>query len=86
MLQTTIESIAQFTGTISGVGVASVGLASSSASGGLINESTLLPLSLFMGGIIFSVVLTWRTASAKADLHHRLDMIEKRLDNIEDKR
>ncbi len=84
MLKTTIESASQFIGTSSGVGVASIGLASSST-GGLINESTLLPLSLFVSGIIFSVVLTWRTASAESNLQHRLDMIEKRLENIENR-
>jgi len=84
MIKTTIESVAQFVGTTSGVGVASIGLASTSENGSsIISEGTMIPLALFVGGIIFSVTLTWRTASTKASLERRLDKIEFRLDNME---
>ena len=51
---------------------------------GIINNSTLLPLSLFIGGIAFTAALTWRTSSAKSELQYRLQEIERRLKAIEE--
>ena len=51
---------------------------------GIINDSTLLPLSLFIGGIAFTAALTWRTSSAKSELQYRLKDIERRLKDIEE--
>ena len=51
---------------------------------GIINDSTLLPLSLFIGGIAFTAALTWRTSSAKSELQYRLKDIERRLKEIEE--
>ena len=82
MIQNTIESVSQFICTSSGIALAGVGVASQTG-GGIINDSTLLPMSLFIGGIAFTAMLTWRASSAKTTLGHRLDQIEKRLDNIE---
>ena len=83
MLNTTIESISQFICTSTGVGIASVGLAASNNSG-IIDESTLLPLSLFLGGIVVTTALTWRAASAKNELMRKLDDFERRLSRIEE--
>jgi len=83
MLRTTIETVALFVGTSSSIGVASLGLAATKP--GIINDSTLLPLSLFVGGIALSAAFTWRAASAKAEWKHRLDSIEQRLNKLEDK-
>ena len=77
-----IESFSQFVCTSSGVGIASLGLAATNDTS-IINDSTLLPLSLFVGGIAFSAALTWRAASAKSALSFKLRDIERRLDAIE---
>ena len=82
MIHNSIESISQFVCTSSGIALAGVGVASQSSSG-IINDSTLLPLSLFIGGIAFTAALTWRTSSAKSELQYRLKDIERRLDSIE---
>ena len=82
MIHNSIESISQFVCTSSGIALAGVGVASQSSSG-IINDSPLLPLSLFIGGIAFTAALTWRTSSAKSELQYRLKDIERRLDSIE---
>jgi|TARA_R110000744_G_scaffold16307_1_gene45003 arginine exporter protein ArgO len=82
MISNTIESLSQFICTSSGIALAGVGVASQSGSG-IISESTLLPLSLFIGGIAFTATLTWRASSAKANLAHQLERIERRLDSLE---
>ena len=79
-----IESLSQFICTSSGVGIASLGLAATSDTS-IINNSTLLPLSLFIGGIGLSAALTWRAASAKSALGYKLRDIERRLDAIEER-
>ena len=81
MISNTIESLSQFVCTSSGIALAGVGIASQS--GGIISESTLLPLSLFIGGIAFTATLTWRASSAKSNLTHQLKQIERRLDSLE---
>ena len=82
MLHNSIESISQFICTSSGIAFASVGFASQSGTS-IISDGTLLPLSLFIGGIAFTAMLTWRTSSAKSELQYRLKDIERRLDSIE---
>jgi len=82
MLNTTIESVSQFICTSTSVGIASVGLAATPTNG-IINDSTLLPLSLFLGGIVVTTALTWRAASAKNELVRKLDDFERRLDKLE---
>ena len=82
MLNTTIESISQFICTSTGVGIASIGLAASNNSS-MINESTLLPLSLFLGGIIVTTALTWRAASMKNELMRKLEDFERRVNKLE---
>ena len=79
----TIENLSQFICTSSGVALAGVG-AVSQADTGIINDATLLPLSLFIGGIAFTAAITWKSASAKSQLLHRLSDIERRLKSIED--
>ena len=61
--------------------MAGVGVASSDSS--IISDSTLLPLSLFIGGIAFTAAITWKSASAKSKLIHQLEDIERRLSAIE---
>ena len=75
--------MSQFICTSSGIALAGVGVASQTDSG-IINNSTLLPLSLFIGGIAFTAALTWRTSSAKSELQYRLKDIERRLKSIEE--
>tara|TARA_R100000963_G_scaffold32792_1_gene24720 strand:- start:945 stop:1280 length:336 start_codon:yes stop_codon:yes gene_type:complete len=82
MISNTIESLSQFICTSSGIALAGVGVASQT-SGGIINDSTLLPMSLFIGGIAFTATLTWRASSAKSNLAHKLAEIERRLDSLE---
>ena len=82
MIHNTIESVSQFVCTSSGIALAGVGVASQSGSS-IISDSTLLPLSLFIGGIAFTATLTWRASSAKANLAHQLSEIERRLDSLE---
>ena len=82
MLHNSIESISQFICTSSGIALAGVGFASQSGTS-IISDGTLLPLSLFIGGIAFTAMLTWRTSSAKSELQYRLKDIERRLDSIE---
>ena len=82
MIQNTIESLSQFVCTSSGIALAGVGVASQSGTG-IISDSTLLPLSLFIGGIAFTATLTWRASSAKSNLTHQLAEIERRLDSLE---
>ena len=82
MIHNTIESVSQFVCTSSGIALAGVGVASQSGTG-IISDSTLLPLSLFIGGIAFTATLTWRASSAKANLAHQLAEIERRLDSLE---
>jgi len=80
----TIEILSQFICTSTGIGVASLGLAASGT--GIIEESTLLPLSLFLGGIIVTTALTWRAASLKNELTRKLDNIEHRTVLLEKKK
>lgn len=82
MISNTIESVSQFVCTSSGIALTSLGVASQTGSS-VINDSTLLPLSLFIGGIAFTATLTWRASSAKANLAHKLDEIERRLKALE---
>jgi len=82
MVNMTIESVSQFICTSTGVGIASVGLAATTP-GGMISESTLLPLSLFLGGIVVTTALTWRAASVKNELTRKLDEFERRLASLE---
>jgi len=63
------------------MGIASVGLAATGDN--IINDSTLLPLSLFLGGIVVTTALTWRAASAKNELSRKLESIERRLNKLE---
>ena len=81
MLNITIESISQFVCTSTSMGIASVGLAATGDN--IINDSTLLPLSLFLGGIVVTTALTWRAASAKNELARKLESIERRLNKLE---
>jgi len=81
MLNITIESISQFVCTSTSMGIASVGLAATGDN--IINDSTLLPLSLFLGGIVVTTALTWRAASAKNELSRKLESIERRLNKLE---
>ena len=78
----TIESLSQFVCTSSGIALAGVGVASQTGSG-IISDSTLLPLSLFIGGIAFTATLTWRASTAKSNLAHQLEQIERRLNTLE---
>tara|TARA_R110002020_G_scaffold256156_1_gene469776 strand:- start:786 stop:1121 length:336 start_codon:yes stop_codon:yes gene_type:complete len=82
MIHNAIESISQFICTSSGIALAGVGVASTSNTG-IISDSTLLPLSLFIGGIAFTAAITWKSASAKSQLLYRLDEIERRISRIE---
>tara|TARA_R100000655_G_scaffold33513_1_gene65943 strand:- start:5748 stop:6089 length:342 start_codon:yes stop_codon:yes gene_type:complete len=82
MIQNSIESVSQFVCTSSGIALAGVGVASQSDTS-IISDGTLLPLSLFIGGIAFTAALTWRTSSAKSELQFRLKDIERRLTSIE---
>ncbi len=87
MIQQTIESVSQFLCTSSSLGIAGLGLvATTQPTGGIVNESTLLPLSLFLGGIVVTTALTWRAASMKNSLFRRLDDLENRLLSLEDKK
>jgi hypothetical protein len=81
----TIEILSQFICTSTGIGIASLGLAAS-GNAGIIEESTLLPLSLFLGGIIVTTALTWRAASLKNELTRKLDNIEHRIVSLEKKK
>ena len=81
----TIEILSQFICTSTGIGIASLGLAASGNSG-IIDESTLLPLSLFLGGIVVTTALTWRAASAKNGLMKKFDDIERRIGTLEKKK
>tara|TARA_R100001594_G_scaffold150671_1_gene213374 strand:+ start:2917 stop:3249 length:333 start_codon:yes stop_codon:yes gene_type:complete len=81
MLQN-LESVSQFVCTSSGLALAGVGVVSGSESS-IINDSTLLPLSLFIAGIAFTAAITWKSANAKSKLMHRLDDIERRIKSIE---
>ena len=57
MIQNSIESVSQFVCTSSGIALAGVGVASQSDTS-IISDGTLLPLSLFIGGIAFTAALT----------------------------
>jgi hypothetical protein len=81
----TIEILSQFICTSTGIGIASLGLAAS-GNAGIIEESTLLPLSLFLGGIVVTTALTWRAASLKNELTRKLDNIEHRIVALEKKK
>ena len=85
MIQNTIEILSQFICTSTGIGIASLGLAASGNTS-IIEESTLRPLSLFLGGIIVTTALTWRAASLKNELTRKLDNIENRIVSLEKKK
>tara|TARA_R100000995_G_scaffold18922_3_gene7841 strand:- start:1166 stop:1498 length:333 start_codon:yes stop_codon:yes gene_type:complete len=79
---TSIETASQFVATSSGLALAGVGVATQTDSA-IISDSTLLPLSLFIGGIAFTAAITWKSANAKSRLLHKLENIESRLDRLE---
>jgi len=81
MINMTIESISQFICTSTSMGIASVGLAATGDN--VINDSTLLPLSLFLGGIVVTTAFTWRAASIKNEISRKLESLERRLDTLE---
>jgi len=81
MINMTIESISQFICTSTSMGIASVGLAATGDN--VISDSTLLPLSLFLGGIVVTTAFTWRAASIKNEITRKLESLERRLDKLE---
>ena len=83
-MRPTLEAASLFIGTSSSFGVASIGLAASQP--GSIDESTVLPLSLFLGGVALSAAFAWRVASARASITHKLDEMERRIQNLERQR
>jgi hypothetical protein len=57
------------------------------ASGGaaIINEATLLPMSIFLAGISGACFAAWRVSAAVTKASDRLARMEERLDKIEQK-
>ena len=78
-----IESASQFICTSSGLALAGVGAMASTGEQNVINDNSLLPLSMFIGGIMFTAMLTWKASSARTSLMHKLDEMERRIKSLE---
>ena len=68
-------------------GTTAVGLAGvmdvSSPRGNVINESTLIPLGLFLAGLTMTTTLVWKAASQKAATDMKLKELIDRVDRLE---
>lgn len=62
-------------------GLAAVTAASGGAA--IINEATLLPMSIFLAGISGACFAAWRVSAAVTKASDRLQRMEERLDQIE---
>ena len=78
-----IETVSQFVCTSSGLALAGVGAMASQTDHSVISNNSLLPLSMFIGGIMFTAMLTWKASSARTSLMHKLDEMDRRIQSLE---
>ena len=92
MIRTGAEAILLWIFGCSGFGVSALGLDNMFAtihsvdSGGshvAINESTLLPLGLFVGGLVTTTIVVWKIATHAKDIESQLENLNGRVQDIE---
>lgn len=94
MIKTGAEAILLWVFGASGFGVSALGLdnlvvpaaqvANPQASNGIsINEATLLPLGLFLGGLVTTTVVVWKIATHAKDIESQLSSLDKRMNDLE---
>lgn len=72
----------------SGSGVASIGLSeflgmTNTAQAPVISESTLLPLGLFIGGMVTTSVVVWKVATHAKNIEVTLGEMRRRIEDLE---
>jgi len=78
-----IETGSQFVCTSSGLALAGVGAMATQSDPSIISNNSLLPLSMFIGGIMFTALITWKASSARSSLMHKLEEMDRRIQSLE---
>lgn len=92
MIRTGAEAVLLWIFGCSGFGVSALGLdnifasispTDSTGSHMSINESTLLPLGLFVGGLVTTTIVVWKIATHAKDIESQLKNLNGRVQDIE---
>jgi len=88
MIRTFTEALMLWGFGASGSGIASIGLSEYLGSSGshVISESTLLPLGLFVGGVLTTSIVVWKVATHAKSIEVTLKEFRRRLENLEKRR
>jgi hypothetical protein len=87
MIKTFTEAVMLWGFGTSGSGVASIGLSEylcvTQGSNSVISDSTLLPLGLFIGGVVGTSVVVWKIATHAKTIEAMLKELNRRVTELE---